>query len=56
MPLVPPYAAGFDMDYTLAMYKPETFEVLAYTETCRKLVEVYGYPTVGLYKSNAVDP
>jgi len=30
--------------YTGAMYKPETFEVLAYTETCRKLVEVYGYP------------
>ena len=33
-----------DMDYTLAMYRPETFEVLAYTQTCRKLVDVYGYP------------
>ena len=32
------------MDYTLAMYKPETFEKLAYAETKRKLVEVYGYP------------
>lgn len=38
-------AIGFDMDYTLAMYKPETFEVLAYTLTCEKLVNVYGYPT-----------
>jgi hypothetical protein len=38
-------AVGFDMDYTLAMYKPETFEVLAYTLTCEKLVNVYGYPT-----------
>ena len=37
-------AVGFDMDYTLAMYKPETFEVLAYTLTCEKLVNVYGYP------------
>ena len=37
-------AVGFDMDYTLAMYRPETFEVLAYTQTCRKLVDVYGYP------------
>ena len=37
-------AVGFDMDYTLAIYKPETFEVLAYTLTCEKLVNVYGYP------------
>ena len=37
-------AVGFDMDYTLAIYKPETFEVLAYTFTCEKLVNVYGYP------------
>ena len=37
-------AVGFDMDYTLAMYKPETFEVLAYESACKKLVEVYGYP------------
>jgi HAD superfamily 5'-nucleotidase-like hydrolase len=37
-------AVGFDMDYTLAMYKPETFETLAYAETKKKLVDVYGYP------------
>ena len=37
-------AVGFDMDYTLAMYKPETFERLAYAETKRKLVDVYGFP------------
>jgi len=37
-------AVGFDMDYTLAMYKPETFETLAYSETKKKLVDVYGYP------------
>lgn len=38
-------AVGFDMDYTLAMYKPETFEKLAYAETKKKLVDVYGYPS-----------
>ena len=33
------------MDYTLGEENPpETFEVLAYTQTCRKLVDVYGYP------------
>ena len=37
-------AVGFDMDYTLAMYKPETFERLAYAETKKKLVDVYGFP------------
>lgn len=36
-------AVGFDMDYTLALYKPEEFEVLAYNETLKKLVNV-GYP------------
>ncbi|MFZ9519570.1 MAG: HAD-IG family 5'-nucleotidase [Silvanigrellaceae bacterium] len=36
-------AVGFDMDYTLALYKPEAFEVLAYNETLKKLVNV-GYP------------
>ena len=35
---------GFDMDYTLAMYKPETFERLVYTKTVEKLVSHYGYP------------
>ncbi len=35
-------AIGFDMDYTLALYKPETFEKLAYIETLKKLVEL-GY-------------
>lgn len=31
-------AVGFDMDYTLALYRPEKFEVLAYEETLKKLV------------------
>ncbi|XP_031481213.1 uncharacterized protein LOC116251220 isoform X2 [Nymphaea colorata] len=38
-------AVGFDMDYTLAQYKPETFETLAYNGTVRKLVYDLGYPT-----------
>ncbi|CAL6300319.1 unnamed protein product [Bathycoccus prasinos] len=37
-------SVGFDMDYTLAMYKPETFERLVYTKTIAKLVSHYGYP------------
>jgi HAD superfamily 5'-nucleotidase-like hydrolase len=36
-------AIGFDMDYTLALYKPEAFETLAYSETLKKLVSL-GYP------------
>ncbi|XP_011649621.1 5'-nucleotidase domain-containing protein 4 isoform X2 [Cucumis sativus] len=36
-------AVGFDMDYTLAQYKPETFESLAYEGTIRKLVYDLGY-------------
>ena len=38
-------AVGFDMDYTLAQYKPETFEALAYRLTTEKLVRVFGYPS-----------
>lgn len=37
-------AIGFDMDYTLAQYKPETFESLAYEGTIKKLVFDLGYP------------
>jgi len=37
-------AVGFDMDYTLAQYKPETFEGLAYRQACGKLVHELGYP------------
>ena len=37
-------AVGFDMDYTLAQYKPETFEDLAYRQACSKLVSELGYP------------
>lgn len=37
-------AVGFDMDYTLAQYKPETFESLAYEGTVEKLVTSLGYP------------
>jgi hypothetical protein len=36
-------AVGFDMDYTLARYKPE-FELLAYTGAKDKLVRSLGYP------------
>ncbi|MES2615255.1 MAG: HAD-IG family 5'-nucleotidase [Bdellovibrionota bacterium] len=36
-------AIGFDMDYTLALYKHEFFEKLAYEETLKKLVKM-GYP------------
>lgn len=38
-------AVGFDMDYTLAQYKSETFESLAYDGTIRKLVYDLGYPS-----------
>lgn len=37
-------AVGFDMDYTLAQYKAETFESLAYEGTIKKLVYDLGYP------------
>ncbi|GJN23154.1 hypothetical protein PR202_gb10777 [Eleusine coracana subsp. coracana] len=37
-------AVGFDMDYTLAQYKPETFEALAYHGTIEKLVKDLDYP------------
>eukprot|EP00262_Sarcandra_glabra_P005211 TRINITY_DN16570_c0_g1_i1.p1 TRINITY_DN16570_c0_g1~~TRINITY_DN16570_c0_g1_i1.p1 ORF type:complete len:599 (-),score=102.60 TRINITY_DN16570_c0_g1_i1:218-2014(-) len=36
-------AVGFDMDYTLAQYMPETFESLAYNGTIKKLVYNLGY-------------
>lgn len=39
-------AVGFDMDYTMAQYRPETFEVLAYNLTVKQLVEKLGYPKV----------
>jgi hypothetical protein len=32
------------MDYTLAQYKPDTFELLAHTQTIDKLVSAFGYP------------
>ena len=38
-------AVGFDMDYTLAQYRPDTFETLAYNETIKKLVHNLGYPS-----------
>ncbi|KAI4374985.1 hypothetical protein MLD38_012911 [Melastoma candidum] len=38
-------AVGFDMDYTLAQYKPVTFESLAYEGTIKKLVYDLGYPS-----------
>lgn len=36
-------AVGFDMDHTLALYKHETFEALAFRETLKKFIEA-GYP------------
>lgn len=39
-------------DYTMAQYRPETFEVLAHTETVKKLVTQLGYPEV--HKNPAV--
>jgi hypothetical protein len=41
-----PQAIGFDMDYTLSQYRPETFEVLAYNLTINKLVANFHYPQV----------
>lgn len=37
-------SVGFDMDYTLAQYRPESFELLVYRETLKKLCEAFGYP------------
>jgi hypothetical protein len=37
-------AVGFDMDYTLAQYIPETFEILAHRGAMQKLVNTMGYP------------
>ena len=34
---------GFDMDHTLAPYKREAFETLAFKETLKKFIEA-GYP------------
>lgn len=33
---------GFDMDYTIASYKPQTFETLAHVQTVDKLVKFFG--------------
>ena len=38
-------SVGFDMDYTLAQYRSETFEGLAYQSTLDKLVKYFGYPS-----------
>ncbi|CAK8569626.1 unnamed protein product [Lathyrus sativus] len=38
-------AVGFDMDYTLAQYMPETFESLAYHRTIERLVYDLKYPS-----------
>lgn len=37
-------SVGFDMDYTLVQYKPETFEMLAFEETKKKLIMLFDYP------------
>ncbi|XP_004490988.1 uncharacterized protein [Cicer arietinum] len=38
-------AVGFDMDYTLAQYKVDTFESLVYQQTVQNLVCKYNYPS-----------
>ncbi len=35
---------GSDMEYTLAQYKPYTFESMAYASTTQKVVNNLGYP------------
>eukprot|EP00201_Polytomella_parva_P000403 CAMPEP_0175086566 /NCGR_PEP_ID=MMETSP0052_2-20121109/29319_1 /TAXON_ID=51329 ORGANISM="Polytomella parva, Strain SAG 63-3" /NCGR_SAMPLE_ID=MMETSP0052_2 /ASSEMBLY_ACC=CAM_ASM_000194 /LENGTH=657 /DNA_ID=CAMNT_0016358761 /DNA_START=466 /DNA_END=2439 /DNA_ORIENTATION=+ len=37
-------AVGFDMDYTLAQYLPQSFEQRAYYEAQQRLVHRFGYP------------
>jgi len=37
-------AVGFDMDYTLALYRPDTFEKVVYKESLKRLVNKKGYP------------
>ncbi|KAK4537407.1 hypothetical protein CDCA_CDCA12G3432 [Cyanidium caldarium] len=48
-------AVGFDMDYTLAHYKPETFERLAYEGALKRLVTA-GYPEALLQTAQPYDP
>ena len=38
-------AVGFDMDYTLAEYIPETFDLLAFNGALTKMIHDLGYPT-----------
>jgi len=38
-------AVGFDMDYTLALYRPDTFEKLVFKEALKRLVNKRGYPS-----------
>lgn len=48
-------AIGFDMDYTLAQYKADTFESLAYAGTIQKLVNNLSYPPeVGFFSLRLV--
>eukprot|EP00283_Hemiselmis_rufescens_P003923 CAMPEP_0173435748 /NCGR_PEP_ID=MMETSP1357-20121228/15566_1 /TAXON_ID=77926 /ORGANISM="Hemiselmis rufescens, Strain PCC563" /LENGTH=560 /DNA_ID=CAMNT_0014400767 /DNA_START=257 /DNA_END=1939 /DNA_ORIENTATION=+ len=46
---------GFDMDYTLAQYIPETFEILAHRGAMAKLVESMDYPAE-ILKLDDYDP
>jgi HAD superfamily 5'-nucleotidase-like hydrolase len=48
-------AIGFDMDYTLAHYKADTFETLAYEGALRRLVHA-GYPREILDELRPYDP
>ena len=53
-PPSPTQAVGLDMDYTIAQYRPETFEVLAYNLTVDKLVSVFNYPKVRMLLGHAL--
>ena len=48
IPRIDPRVICLMQDYTMAQYRPETFEVLAHTETVKKLVQRLGYPEVGV--------
>ncbi len=49
-------AVGCNMDYTLAQYKPETFENMAYTCPIQKLVNDLGCPKRWVLPHLQLDP
>lgn len=45
---------GFDMDYTLAIYRRETFDVLTYQLTLERLIDTFDYPE--MIRNEPFDP